>query len=309
MTSKEKAELLKSTIYQLYSKEGRSISYISRLIEINRKTLSDKIKEWEFPDPEPIKYIKPSTQKFINKHKTLIKSRLDTDTSITDIANELNVDRTFLSRTIIRSDETLNKANNDRLNRIKENAEKRKQSIINNSARNYEKPIPGEKWKTIIGYSDYQVSNKGRIRRRSKKYDEWYILKPTPNKNNKRLYVRLIDNKGKSHNLQIARITAHAFVNGFSETHNTVNHKDGNPQNNISTNLEWVSQSENNAHAYRVLNRTKNRNKTKPFNKIIYKDKYEFKTVAAFAKFINKSETQTRRYIDEPEKHNIILVK
>ena len=39
MTNSEKAELLKDTIYQLYSKEGRSKSYISRLLEIDRKIL------------------------------------------------------------------------------------------------------------------------------------------------------------------------------------------------------------------------------------------------------------------------------
>ena len=43
MTTEEKAEMLKSTISQLYSKEGRSISYISRLLEINRRTISAKI--------------------------------------------------------------------------------------------------------------------------------------------------------------------------------------------------------------------------------------------------------------------------
>ena len=43
MTSYEKADMLKNTIRKLYSKEGKSISEISRLVEINRKTLSNKI--------------------------------------------------------------------------------------------------------------------------------------------------------------------------------------------------------------------------------------------------------------------------
>ena len=45
MTSQEKAEMLKTTITQLYTNEGRTISYISRLLEINRTTVAHKIKE------------------------------------------------------------------------------------------------------------------------------------------------------------------------------------------------------------------------------------------------------------------------
>ena len=309
MKNKEKAELLKTSIYQLYSKEGRSISYISKLLEINRKTISNKIKEWNYPEPEPMKHVKPSTQKFINRNKNLIKSRLDNDVSISEIARELKTDRTFLSKVVIKSDDTLKKANEDRLNRISNNTKKRKEEILKKSARNYASSKHGEKWKTIRGYTNYQVSNLGRIRRKSKTYNEWYILKTIPNKNNNRLYVRLVDDKGKSHNLQVSRITAHAFIPGFSETRSTVNHKDGNVQNNNINNLEWVSQSENNKHAYNHLNRKRNKNKRYNFQKIIYKGKYEFKTIAAFARFLNKSETQIRRYLDKSEKHEIKLVK
>ena len=38
MRSYDKAEMLKSAIKHLYSNEGHSISYISKLLEINRKT-------------------------------------------------------------------------------------------------------------------------------------------------------------------------------------------------------------------------------------------------------------------------------
>lgn len=34
-----------------------------------------------------------------------------------------------------------------------------------------------------------------------------------------------------------------------------INHKDGNTKNNSKDNLEWVSKSDNNLHAFRVLNR------------------------------------------------------
>ena len=56
------------------------------------------------------------------------------------------------------------------------------------------------------------------------------------------------------------------------------------------------------------INRNIVRGKRYKFDRILYKDKYEFKTVAAFARFIGMSETQTRRYLDEPEKHDIKLI-
>ena len=79
--------------------------------------------------------------------------------------------------------------------------------------------------------------------------------------------------------------------------------------NNASDNLEWVSQSENNRHSYQVLKR-KNCTKNKSdFKKVVYKGKYEFKTVAALARFIGKSETQTRRYLETPHKHDLEIIK
>lgn len=109
--------------------------------------------------------------------------------------------------------------------------------------------------------------------------------------------------------LKIHRLVAHAFCEGFSEIRNTVNHIDGNKFNNKASNLEWVSQSENNKHAYTALSRPVNIGK--PIDYIIsYKDKYQFKTVASFARFIGKSETQARRWIEEsPEKHEIKKIK
>ena len=41
---------------------------------------------------------------------------------------------------------------------------------------------------------------------------------------------------------------------------------------------------------------------------IVYDNKYKFKSIAAYARFIGKSEIQARRYMDEPEKHNIKVI-
>lgn len=305
-----KYDLLKDTIYQLYSKEGRSISYISRLLHLNRKHLSAKItKVWKFPKAEPRRHATPSTQKFINKNRELIKSRLDHDIPITKIAKELKVTSDYVRKTVIPWDQTLTTAYGAYCNRIHDKAEEQRQKHIEESTWNYEQEdIQGEEWEPILGYSQYMVSSKGRIRKYVSRYHAWHILQQQPNKNNQRLYVRLVNDEEKSKNLQVARLVAHAFVEGKSEKKNTVNHKDGDVNNNNADNLEWASQQENNLHRAQVLKKISPYKRTHNYSKILYKGKYEFKTAEAFARFLGKSATQTRRYLDNPSKYDIELI-
>ena len=118
------------------------------------------------------------------------------------------------------------------------------------------------------------------------------LLKSTINPRSGREYIRI-----KNKTFQMARLVGFAFVPGYTETKNTIDHIDGDVLNNKASNLEWVSQSENNKRAYnngRVVNKSKS-----SLKKIIVDDKYEFKTIVAFAKFCGVSETQARRYIDK----------
>jgi hypothetical protein len=52
----------------------------------------------------------------------------------------------------------------------------------------------------------------------------------------------------------IHRLIAAAFIPN-PENKKQINHKDGNPSNNAIENLEWVTNQENNLHAFRVLKR------------------------------------------------------
>ena len=307
--SEEKAELLKSSIQQLYTNEGRSFSYIGKLLNINRATISKKIKGWNLRAPETKKHVYPSTQKYINKNRTFIKSKLDNNYSISQIAKILQTSRHFIYRTVIANDPVLTKAYEDKKNRDAVRQRELLDQCLSRSSRNYNyEKFDDEVWVDILGYRGYQVSNYGRIRSYAQEYKRYYLMSLAPNKNNGRLYVSIVNVDGKRKNLQVARVVAFAFCDGYSETRNTVNHKDGNVQNNSANNLEWVSQSENNIHSYNQLSRSRQQKRRYKFNKIIYKNKYEFKTVAAFARFLNKSETQTRRYLENPELHDIKLL-
>lgn len=314
MNSLEKADMLKSTIEQLYSKEGRSISYISKLLEIDRNVLSNKIKkEWRLVEAEPRRHASASTQKYINRNRERILSMLNRDMTDTRIADELGVSRDFLARTVIPADKTLIQAKNARIKRTKSAQETARLDAMAASSHAYcRTSLPGEIWAPILGYEGYDVSNMGRVRHYAETYDAYVLLKQTPNKNSKRPYVMLGTNKtsAKKRNIMVARLVAFAFCDGHSDSRNTVNHKNGNVADNRAENLEWVSQAENNKHSYEQLGHTPvvEQQRRYQFNRIVYKNKYRFSTVAAFARFLGKSETQTRRYLDEPEKHQISFI-
>lgn len=293
ITQEQKIESLKGTIEILFEKEGRSKIYISKLLEIDIKDLSIKIRKWGFKKANTHK-LKPSSQKFANKHKQLIKLRLDNDVPITEIANELGVTKDYLQNIIYRID-VLDKAREDYIKRKKNKALQRTEMLINKSCLQYDfKDIDGEEWKEILGYDGYYISNMGRVKRHVKKYDRYILLSQQSNCRSGRMYIK-IKNKG----LAIARLVGFAFVEGYSEINNTIDHIDGNEQNNKADNLQWIDQSYNNKLAYdrgRSVNIAYQ--KRGKFKKIVLNDKYEFKTITALAKFLGKSWTQTSRYLD-----------
>lgn len=98
-----------------------------------------------------------------------------------------------------------------------------------------------ERWKQVRDW-DYEVSDRGRVRRRSKP-DR--IVKP-------RTYVRygLVSLSGKTKILLAHRLVAEAFLGDPpSERESDVNHKDGNHANNAVENLEWTDGHANQVHA------------------------------------------------------------
>lgn len=295
MTEREKIELLKNTIIKLYCNEGRSKSYISRLLEVDRKTLIKAINEdWKL-EKDNVSYLTPSNQKFANKNKNLIISKLDNDISISKIANELKVTSEYLSN-IIKKVPELNEHKIDYINRQKINAQERKNQLVEKSSLNYDwEELPDEEWKEILGYSNYYISNMGRVKKYIKTYDKYVLLSLNINSKTGRVYIK-IEGKG----LQVSRLVGFAFLDGYSEEKNTIEHIDNDVTNNKASNLMWVSMGDNNKLAYK-----KGKAKSKAFTKrrgkwkkIILDDKYEFKTIVALAKFLGKSETQINRYIN-----------
>jgi predicted XRE-type DNA-binding protein len=106
-----------------------------------------------------------------------------------------------------------------------------------------------EEWKTIPDFTDYAVSDKGRVKRVVKRNNSWAgkILKPRKNSKGY-LYVGLYCNSKMSEKY------VHCLVlSTFRRTYNDdaeCNHRDGDKTNNKLDNLEFCTHSENMKHAY-----------------------------------------------------------
>lgn len=102
-----------------------------------------------------------------------------------------------------------------------------------------------EEWKDIIGYGGYyQVSNYGNIKNI---HTNKILIGDTNSLGYKRVTLYTPIKK----RFFVHRLVALHFCDGYRESL-VVNHIDGNKTNNNSKNLEWVTRSKNDLHAYKL---------------------------------------------------------
>ena len=96
-------------------------------------------------------------------------------------------------------------------------------------------------WKKISRNNNYSINEKGQVRNDKTNY----IKKPFKNKRNGYYVVDLYENN-KSEKVTIHRLLAEAFIpNPYNKP--TVDHADGNRENNSLSNLRWATYSEQNS--------------------------------------------------------------
>jgi hypothetical protein len=102
--------------------------------------------------------------------------------------------------------------------------------------------------KQIEGFENYLISVDGKVF----SLKTMSFLKLRKNRENgylrAELYNNKLNNNKKSKNLSIARLVAKAYLPN-PENKPTINHIDGNKENNMLCNLEWATYSENMKHA------------------------------------------------------------
>ena len=130
--------------------------------------------------------------------------------------------------------------------------------------------LPGEEWRPVgqangrLVQHFYQVSNLGRVKtvrhqvrwnnhgKESLKYVPDMILGLTTDDDGYKT-VWMSDDNHKDLVAQVHRLVAAAFCKNDDPEHKIqVNHIDGNPSNNVATNLEWCTPAENTQHAVRT---------------------------------------------------------
>ena len=116
-----------------------------------------------------------------------------------------------------------------------------------------------EIWKDIPGFPGYQASNCGRIRSHNKvtsssrfpvRHWKDRILKQKVSKD--RCSRVSLWKDGKEKTVLVHRLIASTFLENLFDTRMTVNHKDGNRQNNSIENLEWLTTGDNIRHGFRT---------------------------------------------------------
>lgn len=103
-----------------------------------------------------------------------------------------------------------------------------------------------ETWKDIEGFEGkYQVSSWGRVRNAI----TLCIIRPYSNTKG---YLKIgLTKNNKCVKFRVNRLVAKAFIpNPYNLPQ--VNHKDGNKANNSFTNLEWITNGDNQRHAIRL---------------------------------------------------------
>lgn len=177
-----------------------------------------------------------------------------------------------------------------------------------------------EIWKDIPDYEGfYKISNTGKIRsvdHKRKCFDSFYVMKGReliPSFGSSGYLQVGLSKLGKTKIFMIHRLVAKVFVeNNDSKNNIAVNHIDGNKTNNYASNLEWVTYSENQKHAYKNgLNRW-SPGKGKPMKSVIQLDKTTNEIVAihnsigdAKRAVCAKSSSSISRCCKDTNKHRI----
>lgn len=116
--------------------------------------------------------------------------------------------------------------------------------------------LVGEIWRPVFEYEGiYEVSSLGRIKRILQRQGvaAGYIQNPRIDKHG---YARVsLKDRGRDQLAKVHQVVAQVFLPPKPTLKHQINHIDNNRWNNKIQNIEWVTNQENQLHAYRTGNR------------------------------------------------------
>lgn len=298
-TVREKTIEMIEIIRQLYVVEGKSLNYISKLLSLARKEMTEVVKQEYKMERGNVRQTTPKIRKLLAAHKDNIINYLKNtqDREMGSYLATLGIDNNLLW-SMRNNDKELNTACVEFVSKesLRSLAKKKREEREKQWSLCCE-DMPGEEWRAVLGYEGlYEVSSFGRIKA---VWGAPHILSPSFNPRIGRYQITLFRN-GKAKGHKVYRLVAHAFVeNTCPEERTTVNHMDGDPTNDVASNLEWATQKEQNRHKYGVLKRkvAEPYGRNGKFSRVVIDDTFSFKTLAAASRFLCVSESQIQRYI------------
>ena len=144
-----------------------------------------------------------------------------------------------------------------------------------------------EEWESIEGFSNYEISSKGKVRSKTRKV--WHkgsqvdmkihgkMMRQRWNKVCKCYFLDLIDDDKKRRTIYPHKETAKAFLVKDDDEKTMIVHRDNNPRNNSADNLQWMTRSEHMKWQFEVGN--KNNFKVWKTRKKRYKNGFKPDTV------------------------------
>lgn len=126
-----------------------------------------------------------------------------------------------------------------------------------------------EVWKEIKGFEGaYMISNMGKVMSLPRKGTQVSVPKLRALSLNHDGYVKVrLIYKGKDETHRVHRLVAEAFIPNH-EGKETINHIDGNKENNCVDNLEWADRHEQMEHAYKNNLKKPMKGENNPWSKL-----------------------------------------
>ncbi len=149
----------------------------------------------------------------------------------------------------------------------------------------------------IPGFTHYAISENGAVyNHKTKKLLKWFITQPNKKKNIKGGYFAI---RGYFSRGVVVAMTRHraiglVFLNYPDNSDSmTINHKDGIPGNDSPTNLEWLTRSNNNLHAY--MNDLKSQNMKVLVRNVLTGEVNEYYSICETARVLNLTSDESVR--------------